>query len=627
MTGLGLDFDYNRLDFGTSKPYADVYAIRDPFEQEQARKKLFEVAEFVGYKGVGKAWAAFCKGEKQKGLTINDAAENLTAFDAETIELYTGEWTANETGIYRYGLNGLDYACTHPIQPVERLKNIDTGELKVKLAFRRGSKNRRSWTEITTDFDTVSNSKNIVNLAKIGVSVTSGKRAQSLVDYLADVMDLNYDRIPERKSVSRLGWNEEGFSPYIGDVVFDGNESFCRTFGAVRPHGNFDVWLDEVRRVRKDSLLARIVLAASFASVLVGPMGCLPFFVHLWGMDSSTGKTVAQMVAVSVWAEPSPGGEYFKTFKSTTVGYEVLAGFFRSLPVAIDELQLAKDAKGKVIFNVYELASGSGKLRSNVKLGLAATPRWENCFITSGETPITTEQDGAGAMQRVIEIECRANNKVIVDGHKTAETVKSNYGHAGKIFVERLCDVGVIDRCKERYTELFQAYANERDAGKQAHSAALITLADELATEWMFADGLNVTVQDMVEFLRSKEAISAADRGYAYMCDWVAQNANKLQGKADNNEVYGLIVPVEAEDNPDAGYVYIIRSVFNRACGDAGISAPALLSHLRSRGLIKTRGKGCTCAKRINGVPANCVIMRMQDDTDIILDEMFPVDV
>ncbi len=595
--------------------------IQSKFDRDIATDRLAEYAASIGFKGFKKRLWSYKDDKRKESLSVADTEPNVTDFE-NGIELNTGDWTANETGIYKYGVNGAEYACRHPIQPVERLRNIDTGELKVKLAFRRGNKGRNSWTLITTDFDTVSNSKNITQLARIGISVVSGKRAQNLVDYIADVMDLNYDKIPERKSVSRLGWNEEGFAPYMGDVVFDGNEAFGRTFEAIRPCGDFEKWKEEIRRVRSFSLLARIVLASSFASVLVGPLGCLPFFVHLWGMASETGKTVGQMVAASVWGEPSPGGEYFKTFKATTVGFEVLAGFFRSLPVIIDELQLAKDAKGKVIFNVYELSAGTGKLRSNTKLGIASTPRWANCFITSGETPITNEQDGAGALNRVIEVECQAENKVVEDGHRTAEVLKLNYGYAGKLFVEKLCEPDVMEAARKRYSELFEAYTREDAADKQSHSAALITLADELATEWIFQDGQNIKVSELSGFLKSKNAISAAERGYAYMCDWVAQNAVKLRGKAENGDCYGLIV--EDETNRDKGYVYIIRSVFDRACVEAGISSRALLSHLRSKDAIKWSGKKLTRSKRINGVPADCVVMRLKDDAEVELDEVFP---
>lgn len=517
------------------------------------------------------------------------------------MELNTGEWIADDFGVRKYGAMGsIELACSHPIMPVEKLRNIDTGELKVRLAFRRGGKGRRAWTEILTDFDTISNARSIITLAKIGISVTSGKRAQNMVDYLADVLDLNYDAIPERRSVSRMGWNEEGFSPYVEGIVFDGNDNFGRIFHAIHPKGKLEAWLYEALDARKYSITARILLASSFASVLVGPLSCLPFFVHLWGMDSGTGKTVGQMLAASVWADPTPGGDYFKTFKGTSVGFEIIAGFLNSLPLFIDELQLSKDARGRLIFNVYELAAGSGKLRSNKTLGLASVPTWTNCFITSGETPIVGDQDGAGAINRVIEIECKADSKVIQDGHRTANAVKANYGHAGKLFVDKLSED--LERPKQLYEMNYEACLKNNTTEKQAMAAAIIVTADSLATEWIFKDDRAITVDEISEFLKSKEAVSAADRGYAYVCDWVAQNANKLHGTAESGDVYGLI---------EEPWVYIIRNVFNNVCKEAGISSQALLSHLKSRGLIQTRGRAMTKNKRINGVPTECVMMRI----------------
>ena len=593
---------YTKEDFEqTTKPFEDIYRLHgDPFQEKRMLERVALIAKSLKVTDFKKTYLSYVKSIKVNSEFATES--NMTSFDDQELELDTGEWTADDTGIWKYGGFGdQEIACPHPIMPVERLKNIDTGELKIRIAFRRGKQiGRRVWSEILTDFDTVSNAKNIVSLSRIGISVTSGRRAQNLVDYIADVLDRNYDLIPERRSVSRMGWSEEGFSPYVDGVVFDGNENFARTFRAISPHGKFDAWLGEAVEARKASITARIVLAASFASVMVGPLGCLPFFVHLWGMDSGTGKTVGQMLAASVWANPTVGGDYFKTFKGTSVGYEVIAGFLNSLPLFIDELQLSKDSRGHVIFNVYELAAGAGKLRSNKSLGLASSPTWANCFITSGETPLVGENDGAGALNRVIEIECKADCKVIQDGHKTANAVKANYGHAGKMFVDQLTPN--LDAAKQLYESNYEVCLQNDTTEKQAMAAALIVTADKLATDWIFKDGMALTVPEIAEFLKSKEAVSAAQRGYAYMCDWVAQNANKLRGEAETGDVYGLI---------EEPWVYIIRSVFNRVCSDAGISAPALLSHLKSRGLLQVRGRAMTKNKRINGVPTECVVMRM----------------
>lgn len=562
------------------------------------------------------------KTSRKKALDSTGISESVIDFDEQQLELRTGGWTANSRGVYRIGKEGIEYACPHPIYITKRLRNIDSGEVKVELAFSRAHA-RKTWTTLTVGYDIIANAKNIVNLANIGISVTSGKRAQALVDYLADIMDLNYDSIPECKSVSRLGWNEEGFSPYVDGVIFDGADSFGRIFKTIKPYGTFEAWLTEAVACRAYSVTARLVLAASFASVLIGPLNCQPFFVHLWGMDSGTGKTVAQMLAASVWANPAVGGEYFKTFRSTSVGLEVIAGFLNSLPVVIDELQLAKDARGKINFNVYELASGSGKLRSNKTLGLASSPTWANVFITSGETPLVSDNDGAGAVNRVIEIECKAASAVIQDGHHTSGLLKLNYGHAGKLFIEKLNKPGNMDEAKKLYNIYYEDCLANNTTEKQAHAAALLLTGDFLATEIIFKDKNYLMVDAIAEFLKSREDVSAADRGYHYMCDWVASNANKFGKRVqmtggpmdvftETGDVYGLIAENRA---------YIIRSVFNQACQSEGVSSKALLSHLKSRGLIETRGKMNTVGRRINKVLTECVSMKLPQGFDELPDD------
>ena len=403
-------------------------------------------------------------------------------------------------------------------------------------------------------------------LSAVGISVTSGERANNLVDYLRDVLDLNQDIIPEVKSVSRMGWNEEGFSPYVSGIVFDSADTFRGAYNAITQVGSYDEWKAEALDARSYSLTARIVLAASFASVLVEPLGCLPFFVHLWGMDSGTGKTVAQMLGASVWANPAVGQSYFQTFRGTVVGFEMMAGFLHSLPLFLDDLQLAKDRHGNVIFNVYDLASGTGKLRSNKALGLNYTPTWANCFITSGETPLVNDTDGAGALNRVIEIECTANDKAISDGHRTANKLKANYGWAGKDFVEHFIQDGERKRALQLYDDFFKACTESDTTDKQAMAAAVVLTADTLATEWIFQDSKALTVQEMSEFLKARATVSLADRGYEIICDWVAVNANKLRGSSDSGDCYGLL---DSERN----MAYIIRSVFNRICKKI-LSAP-----------------------------------------------------
>ena len=601
-----MDFKYTKEDFDTVTPYEDLEKIDNPFTKQLAEKELEEYAKTLGYKHFKKMLSGYRKSLKQP-LSVVDSSGNIINFQGVEEEYTLRTWNTDETGVWRIGRdNYREYACAHPIFPCQLLRNIDTGELKVKLKYRRG--NTPYWTTCVVDFDTVANARNIVSLSKIGISVTSGTRAQNLVDYISEAIDENYDAIEQIRSVSHLGWNQEGFAPYIRDVEFDGNPNFDGIFKSITQKGSYETWLNEMIKCRQYSIVAHIVIAASFASCLIEPLGTLPFFVHLWGMDSGTGKTVAQMAAASVWGNPTVGDPFFPTFKGTSAGFEILAGFLHSLPMFIDELQMAKDRNGKVIFNVYELASGTGKLRGNKQLGLANIPTWNNCFITSGETPIVGEQDGAGALNRVIEIECTANNKCVEDGRTTANILKNNYGFGGRAFVLKLREEGVMELVRKVYDIKYAECLDDKATEKQAHAAAAILTADALASEWIFGDK-PLTSKQMSDFLKTAESVSASARGYRYICDWVATNFNKF-GAVENGEIYGVI-----EDD----VAFIIRSVFNKACAAEGINPKALLSHLKTKGLLKMRrdSRGYTITKRLsNAPPMDCVAVLLTENAD-----------
>lgn len=594
-------------DFDKGRVFEYLTSIEDPYEQGMEERRMAAIAAACNFKDFKKLFGLYKK--KIKALTQPVIVEDgLTEFEAQPYELNTGEWRADDAGVWKYGPgNGgnIAWACSHPIMPVQRLRGVDTGLLKIKLIYRRGYNQKKNWNEVVVDARDIASATKIVDrLSAVGISVTSGERANNLVDYLRDVLDLNQDIIPEVKSVSRMGWNEEGFSPYVSGVVFDSADTFRGTYNAITQIGSYDKWLKEALDARSYSITARIVLAASFASVLVEPLGCLPFFVHLWGMESSTGKTVGQMLGASVWANPAVGQSFFQTFRGTTVGFEIMAGFLHSLPLFLDELQLTKDKHGNVVFNVYELASGSGKLRSNKGLGLNYIPTWSNCFITSGETPLVSDTDGAGALNRVIEIECTANNKVIRDGHRTANILKANYGWAGRDFVEHFIQDGEREKALQLYDDFFKACTESDTTDKQAMAAAVILTADTLATDWIFHDNRALTVQEIGEFLKSRATVSLADRGYDIICDWVAVNANKLRGSSDTGDCYGLL-------DTTVGMAYIIRSVFSRVCQENSINAKALLSHLKSKGLIDTGSRGFTRSKWIGGQSASCICLKL----------------
>lgn len=611
-SGFALKYRYTLEDFKTSEePFREVFLQPSAFMQKRALEAMAIDAKAVGFNGFKQMYKAYvetmrCINEKPQGSLVL----NPTDFPRQPIELEAGEWNCDTEGVSRTTAYSSEVACRHPIMPVERLVNIDTGEEKLKIAYYKG----KYWREIIAGKGDLFDSSKVIKLAAYGVSVTS-KSAKLLSEYLCDIETLNYDLIPEHESVSRLGYigDGESFSPYVDGLIFDGDANYSAIYNAIAQKGSFDKWLSTALKCRDQSITAQIMLASSFASVIINKIGGLCFFVHLWGIESGTGKSVALMLAASVWGDPEIGSGYVQTFNATPVGHEMTAAFLNNIPMCIDELQLSKDSRGKSKFDVYQLSQGTGRTRGTKTGGIANTPKWKLCILTTGESPITSDNSGAGAVNRVIDIECKAKDAVIQNGTEVTRSIRMNYGHAGRMFVDSL-DKDTVSEAKELYNQYYKELASGSTTEKQAMAAAMLLTADELADRFIFRTGKHLTVAQISDFLKTKTAVSAGERGYSYMCDWVAMNSNKFRSDNDISEVYGIILDE---------WAYINGAVFRRAAKDAGFDDRALLSWLKTNGLILTRGRRFTRGKRINGVNVECVVMKLPSGDDEISIENF----
>ncbi|MBQ9151252.1 MAG: DUF927 domain-containing protein, partial [Clostridia bacterium] len=328
-------------DFRTGDaPFVYLWELRgDPLAQQQAVEATKAAALSLGVTGFAGLWRASPTAQKQKARQAyaQSALLSRTDFTDQPITLLCGGYICNDDGITTAGGRGQEVqVCSHPILPVRRLVNAETDEVKLELAWRREG---HGWKTRTFPKTLLSSATGIVSLSASDIAVTS-ENARALVKYIADMDNMNYNTIPIERSIDRLGWvtavgssvvgeantlsparggsSPEGsalqgriaskaFVPYAEGIRFDGEDTFGRTYAAVTPHGDPDAWFAVARSVRAwESVPARVMLAASFASALVEPCRALPFFVHLWG-GSGAGKTVALQLAASVWADPDNG--------------------------------------------------------------------------------------------------------------------------------------------------------------------------------------------------------------------------------------------------------------------------------------------------------------------------------
>lgn len=598
------------------KIFIELFEEPDEIQQMRLSLSLIDRAKELGVKTAFEDLRRTYKkvlnktSKEAKHPSVQGGFDNYTQFGTEYEDYYCSSWIADSCGITIPTQFGERRACYHPILPIQRLVNAETGKEKIKLAFKRG----RSWKEIVVDKGIIASSNRIVGLADYGVAVTS-ETSKALVQFLADVENYNINLISKLISTSKLGWIQGQFMPYNDEIIFDNEEKFKNTYESIHENGSNDIWLNLVRKVRKsDRMEPKIYLAGSLASALVEPINALPFIINLWG-DTGKGKTVAIMLAASVWAYPG-GNDYVTDPKSTVTALELRLDFLNNFPMLIDDMAQLKDKFGGDFSElVYMLCSGKGKDRANANLGLNKSTSWRNAILTNGEHSLVTETMQGGAINRIIDVEMD-EGYIFPNGNEIVETIKLNYGFCGPAFIDIINKIG-MDEIKEIQRDfLKQIVDRAKELGvekeeKQTLPMSILLTADKIATDYIFEDGRYINFEYCVNLLKNKGEVSENERAYEFIMSEISINIGKF--KPDKfgeykGEAWGII---------EKEYVYIQTNAFTRICERGNFSRKSFLSWADKRSLIEKDKQGKTAKlKRLNGSSSRCICLKLPADIE-----------
>ena len=592
-------------DFENAVPHGWLYSNyhKNPFTYRKALMKVDEAARQLGYSGFKSEMRDYAK---EAGERINERDyANTTDFSGQPLTLDCGQYICTDDGVMLAAYGDTTVVCPHPIMLSGRLVNLDSGEVRLEVSFRRGAE----WRAVVVEKVILASAAKIIDLARLGIAVDS-ENAKALVKYFTDLEAMNYDRLPERHSVARVGWTTSGkFVPYADSVEFDGAPGFRAVFDSFHPNGDRDAWFKAASKARNESTIARIVLAASLASVLVGPLHALPFFVHIWGR-SGNGKTMLLKLAASVWASPNSSEGYVRNFNSTIVGLETAAGFFNSAPLCVDELQVVKNRRDYDDI-IYMLSEGQGRSRGSKDGSFQQIKSWQNTIITTGEMPITSDFSGAGAISRIIEISC-GKERLLSDYRGLSDTLSHNWGFAGKEFVEGLTPqvLEAAKKVQEEYRAAFEASATTE---KLALSASLILTADALAELLIWHTGTSLSAVDLAKYLPTEKEVDTNQRALEWLYGTIAENESKFDFSGDSipREVWGEY----KTDGYDRPGVAIIASVLSRIMPEAGFNATAFRQWAATEGYLRRDAEGkSTFMVRLHGKPpTRCVWLYLDD--------------
>jgi hypothetical protein len=527
--------------------------------------------------------------QKMRVVQADDPGIEAVLPDAPLKELrIPHNWTVTANGIWqtRRTKNGeveAICACPVPVILTKRMRNIDSGEEKVELAYHRDG----AWHKIAAPRGNVFNRQGLNLLANKGLPVSS-ESAKHLVKFLDDLERENLNLLPVVRTTSHLGWVGRGqFLPgACEDVLLDTEEGTgtAAIADGYREQGTMEGWIESMQPVREQPI-ARFLLAASFAAPLLDFLGHRVFIIHVWG-PSRGGKTAALKAALSVWGNPE---DLLASFNATKVGLERLASFYSDLPLGIDERQVLGDRQGFVESLVYLLGLGKGKARGSKGGGLQRFAQWRTIALTTGEQPLAGNSSAAGVRTRALEL-----YGVPVPDEETAMRIHAgtgeHFGTAGPVFIRRLItqikeDPGAL---RDDY-EATRAQLMDGTENVTSHMAAVavVALADYLASQWVFGEaegaagaGANAMAQTISALLETAAEADEGLRAHDYFLSWYAIHGNYFdQHDSGLRERYGL-----AEN----GLIYVYPPIFDAAMEAGGFNANRILRDWADRDWIET---------------------------------------
>lgn len=521
--------------------------------------------------------------------------------------------------------------CRRPVIITEKFFSVEDRINKLSLAYMTTD---GKWKILPpTEKAILANKNRIIDLANSNLPVTSCNAAQ-MVDYL-DAFDVaNENSLPLTYTVNRCGWHSFNGEDYFIDprldcviTVEDKNisvkvDDYRSDFAKhCRQVGSLEEW-KKAYALAKKSPVARIIVAAAVAPILLKVLGERNFLLYIFAPTRAGKTTALQLGASAVGSE-----KIIRSFDATKNGLAGAAADVNDYAFLVDEKQVA-DGRLKDQFDnlTYALANGIGRTKLNKDSTLRKLADWRTIAIMTGETQMLSDTVTGGANTRLMSIAAPPEILSADDCKTVRDITKDNFGHALPLVQDKIKEIGneklravfkeMTDTFAERYSNILDEYRRYM---------AVLTLADTLLNAALYGnttttdDGKTIKASDdaiintvkIFSLIPTTAEISDTQREKDFVCSFITQNQGRFIGGNISIErmqsIFGKL------NDPD-GYTYITVQALKDACKNEGFDYRKLVADLVADGFFVPSDKikkGCkkpldTVQKKIGETNATC---------------------
>ncbi len=541
-----------------------------------------------------------------------------------------------------------------PVLISGRMIDMETGDEIVSLVWYRDN----AWVSKLVEREKISRTADITKLAAQGFPSNS-LNAKPMVEYLADFEAANIKYLPKGRISKHLGWqkNLKGF--LLGNTYFsasgeiavegpldfsseawpterivfrgqdNGNDQVAKGYSV---KGSYSVWLDCMNQLH---VYPRVVSAMYFS--IAAPLLSIidaPNFTVDWSYSTSTGKTTALRVGVSVWGNPDENSSEtgLHTWNSTTVSIGRIASMLNGLPFFLDDTKLAGAGKNRdiaassVVQTLYNMSSGQDRSRGSLH-GLQQRGSWRTILLTNGEQSAVDFTHDGGSRGRAVTLWGSPFGKTDEETglfvSNINRLIKQNHGHAGRLWIEYILKNRQFwPEWKSAYQANIEKYAklagNNSIAARVSEFIAVLATVIPIAQEALPGIRTDIDPEAIVNPIWASALAVADDSDRATVAlrvlySWAATNQSSFWGRhqefdGDPRPPNGGWAGSWKRENWE--FIAFDTGKAKRILKDEGFDVESILKTFKDRDWLSTDRSGRGKNVRIQDVPTTCYCIR-----------------